>query len=173
MSDSVSTPNNTPPLQVGDAVEKRLAPTWIFKVMNPVMMGLLRSRWHRLMSGILMLITYRGRKSGKWYTNPIGYFDWDKDELLSATSARWWVNVLDGNPVTLLVKGQWLKAVPTVINDQEAIIKTLEEVVKRLGWKTVRRMQVPLPDDREPTLDDLRAVPPGRIFVHFKIVENA
>lgn len=52
-----------------------------------------------------MLITYAGRKTGKPYTFPIGYFVWDKDELMSFSSARWWTNLRDGTPVTLLRKG--------------------------------------------------------------------
>ena len=47
-----------------------VAPMWNFKVMKPIMTGLLRSRLHSLISRSLMLITYTGRTTGKQYTFP-------------------------------------------------------------------------------------------------------
>jgi hypothetical protein len=104
-----------------NAVAKPIAPLWIFKIANPIVSALLRSPLHGLLSNMLMLITYRGRKSGKAFTHPIGYFAWDKDELMAFTSARWWLNVLDGKPVTLLLRGQQIEAIPTPIHEREAV----------------------------------------------------
>ena len=61
-----------------------------------------------------MLLTYIGRKTGKQYTIPIGYFVWEEGELLSFSSARWWTNLSSSPPVTLLLKGSRVQAVPTV-----------------------------------------------------------
>lgn len=173
MSNSISTPGSAAQQQAGEPVEKPLAPKWIFKLMNPIMKALLRSRLHRLVSGTLMLLTYQGRKTGKWHTNPVGYFEWDKDELMAFTSGRWWVNVRDGTPVTLLIKGQRLEAVPTVIHDREAVIQTVEEFIQRLGAKKAGMLMLGLPSDRQPTSDELRGIPPGRTFVRFKVVGRA
>ena len=60
---------------------------------------------------------------------------WDKDELMAFTSARWGMNVRDGKPVRLLLRGQKVEAIPTVIQEREAVINTLEEFVKRLFVK--------------------------------------
>jgi hypothetical protein len=152
---------------------KSLAPLWIFKIANPMVSALLRSPLHGVMSNMLMLITYKGRKSGKTFTHPIGYFAWDKDELMAFTSARWWVNLLDGKPVTLLLRGQQLEAIPTVIHEREAVINTLEEFVKRLGTKTARRLPIGLPGDREPTRADLEAAPAGIALVRFKLLSSS
>ena len=70
MSNPASAPTNTGRSQDGEEPGKPLAPMWMFKVMNPIMKGLLRSPLHGLMSGSLMLITYAGRKTGKPYTIP-------------------------------------------------------------------------------------------------------
>lgn len=173
MKDSTLTPHNTQPPQSGDEVAKPIAPLWIFKIVNPPVTALLRSPLHRLLSGILMLISYRGRKSGQAYTHPIGYFEWDQAELMAFTSARWWVNVLDGKPVTLLLQGQQVEALPTVIHEREAVINTLEEFVKRLGTKTARRLPIGLPGDREPTRADLEAAPQGITLIHFKVLSSS
>jgi hypothetical protein len=45
---------------------------------EPVMKALLRSPLHRLLDGTLVLLTYTGRKTGKQYTIPIGYFVWGR-----------------------------------------------------------------------------------------------
>jgi len=71
-----------------DEAAKPLAPLWLFGALNPLMHALLRSPLHGLLSGMLMLRSYTGRKSGKVYTIPIGYFAWDADELMAFTSAR-------------------------------------------------------------------------------------
>jgi hypothetical protein len=139
MSDATTTPNHTDRPPAGDEAAKPIAPLWLFKAINPIMKGLLRSPLHRLLSGTLMLLTYTGRKTGTPYTIPIGYFVWDTDELMAFSSARWWMNVRDGMPVTLLVKGRQVEAVPTVIHERDAVIKTLEAFIERLGAQTARK----------------------------------
>jgi hypothetical protein len=171
MKDSISRRNNRDRPQAGEEPGKPLAPLWIFKVMNPIMKRLLRSPLHRLLSGTLMLVTYTGCKTGKQYTIPIGYFVWGQGELMSFSSARWWTNLRSSPPVTLLLKGRRVQAMPTVIEQREVVIDTLEEFIKRLGPSAARRLPIGLPRDREPTRDDLRNVPQGIALIHFRIVE--
>ena len=100
MSDAITTPNHTDRPPARDEAAKPIAPLWLFKAINPIMKGLLRSPLHRLLSGTLMLLTYTGRKTGTPYTIPIGYFVWDTDELMAFSSARWLGDrPRDGNPV--------------------------------------------------------------------------
>jgi hypothetical protein len=155
----------------GDAGTKP-PPLWLFRALNPLMRALLRSPFHGLLSGMLMLLSYTGRKSGKVYTIPIGYFVWGTDELMAFSTARWWTNLRDSTPVTLLLKGQRLEAVPTVIHEREGVIRTLEEFITRLGLATARKLPVGLPADRVPTQAELRAIPPNATFVHFTISEG-
>ena len=156
-----------------DKAAKPLAPLWIFKIANPIVSTLLRSPLHGVMSNKLMLITYRGRKSGKAITHPIGYFQWDKDELMAFTSARWWVNLLEGKPVTLLIRGQKFQAIPTPIHERESVINTLEEFKKRLGTEGVRGLPIGLPREREPTRSDFEAAPSSIALVHFKVLSSS
>src|SRR4051794_9581129 len=121
MSDSTTTPKHTDRPPAGGEAAKPIAPLWLFKTINPIMTALLRSPLHRLLSGTLMLLTYTGRKTGQSYTIPIGYFAWHTDELMVFSSAGWWTNMRDGKPVTLLVKGRQVEAVPTVIHERSAV----------------------------------------------------
>jgi hypothetical protein len=119
-----------------------------------------------------MLVTYTGSKTGKQYTIPIGYFAWGQGELMSFSSARWWFNLRSSPSVTLLLKGRRVQAIPTVIEQREVVIDTLEEFIKRLGLHTAQRLPIGLPRDREPTRDDLRNVPRGITLIDFKIAER-
>jgi hypothetical protein len=74
MNNTFSRRINTQRPQAGKESSKPVAPLWIFKVMNPIMKGLLRSPLHRILSGSLMLLAYTGCKTDKQYTMPIGYF---------------------------------------------------------------------------------------------------
>ena len=72
-----------------------------------------------------------------------------------------------------LVKGRQVEAVPTVIHERDAVIKTLEAFIERLGAQTARKLMLGLLADRAPMQADLRAIPTGRSFVHFKIVKRS
>jgi hypothetical protein len=43
------------------------------RLVNPVVHLLLRSPLHRLLSGSLVILTYQGRKSGRWRSLPCMY----------------------------------------------------------------------------------------------------
>jgi len=55
------------------------------KLYNPVVAAVLRSPLHGVMSDSVMLLTYRGRKSGKVLTTPISYVR-DGGDILAVTS---------------------------------------------------------------------------------------
>src|SRR5690348_4625168 len=151
------------------APAKPMAPLWIFKIANPLIKALLRSPLHGLLSNSLLLLTYQGRTSGKQYTIPIGYFPWATGQVIAFTSARWFVNVREGQPVTLLIKRRSVAAVATVIEERPALLATLAEFGKRLGPATAHRLPVGLPADRPPTHAELEAIPGGVAMVIFTL----
>jgi len=64
---------------------------------NPVLIQLLRSPLHGLLSKSVMLITYAGRKSGKEYTAPVSYVRHDGALLIVASREHaWWRNLRGG-----------------------------------------------------------------------------
>ncbi len=74
---------------------------------NPLMKWLLRSPLHGLISGMYMLITFTGRKSGQTYTTPVEYaLDGSDVIFLTAPERVWWRNLKGGAPVTIRVRGR-------------------------------------------------------------------
>lgn len=79
--------------------------------LNPLVVGVLRSPFHWLLSFGLMLITVTGRRSGREYTIPVGY---QRDgELITvlaseAPTKQWWRNFETPSPTRLRVRGKEL-----------------------------------------------------------------
>lgn len=79
------------------------------KVANPIVKLLLRSPLHGWLSASVLLITYRGRKSGQEYTLPVQYVQ-DDDTIYIvpgyAEKKTWWRNLAGGLDVRVTLKGQ-------------------------------------------------------------------
>lgn len=78
-----------------------------YRVLNAVMRVLLRSPLHGLRSQRVLLLEFRGRRSGRRYRMPLSY--WERGDagvvcLTSAAWSRWWPNVVDA-PVVVWLRG--------------------------------------------------------------------
>ena len=80
------------------------------KLYNPIVVAILRSPLHGLMSNSVMLLTYRGRRSGRAFTTPISYVR-DGEDLLAVASRdhAWWRNLRGGAPVRVRLRGRELR----------------------------------------------------------------
>jgi hypothetical protein len=72
---------------------------------NDFMNWVLRSPFHSVLSNGMMIITMTGRKTGKTYTFPVGYFEeggylW----VITSRDRNWWRNFQGGANVNLLLK---------------------------------------------------------------------
>ena len=77
---------------------------------NPVMIRVLTSRAHRLLSAGLCVIEYEGRRSGTTFRLPVGYHEIDGAVVVSTSIAperTWWRNFEGGHPARLCVRGRW------------------------------------------------------------------
>jgi deazaflavin-dependent oxidoreductase (nitroreductase family) len=97
---------------------------------NPFMAGLLRSPFHALLSHNTMLITVRGRKSGRPVTTPVNYVR-RGDELLTVSfrSRNWWRNLRGGRPVELVLSGRRRGAHASVAEADQEVGRRLAEIV--------------------------------------------
>jgi hypothetical protein len=76
---------------------------------NLLVIGLLRSRLHRVASGTLVLVTYRGRNTGRRFTLPVMYAERDGTlTILVGHSERkqWWRSLRGGADVDVRLRGQ-------------------------------------------------------------------
>jgi deazaflavin-dependent oxidoreductase (nitroreductase family) len=96
---------------------------------NLLMIGLLRSPLHRLASGSLLLITYRGRRSGRRFTIPVMYAK--REGTLTVFVGRperkkWWRNLRGGAEVEVRFRGRRLRGQAEVVGDSAAVETYLE-----------------------------------------------
>jgi deazaflavin-dependent oxidoreductase (nitroreductase family) len=97
------------------------------KIVNPLVRLILRSPLHGLMSGTLLLITYRGRKTGREYSLPVQYVQTGQTiYIMPGLPERktWWRNLKETSPVQLILRGQSLAGHATALkpaSDSESI----------------------------------------------------
>jgi len=76
-------------------------------MMNRIMKPLLHSPLHFLVSSWCMLITVKGRKTGRLYTTPVYYRrEGNTLRFFTGKSLRWVKNLTDGASVVLVLRGQ-------------------------------------------------------------------
>jgi len=77
-----------------------------FSVVNPMVITLLRSPLHPLMSANTALIEFRGRKSGKIYQMPVSYHETEHAvHLFTDRSNGWWRNLQGGDAMKIRIRG--------------------------------------------------------------------
>ncbi len=104
-------------------------PEPLFKLINLVVIGLLKSPLHGLVSKSLMVIRFTGRKTGRIYTTPVRYLLSDQRvQCFTSKSTGWWRNLVAAPGVSLLIEGSWRDFVPEVaVDDPEKIIPALRQ----------------------------------------------
>ena len=88
---------------------------------NLLVIALLRSPLHRLASDSLVLITYRGRSSGRRFTIPAMYAEHDGTLTIFVghpERKRWWRNLRGGAEVDVWLRGRRLRRRADVVNDR-------------------------------------------------------
>ena len=112
----------------------------LYRVANKFMRLLLRSPLHVLASGSVILLTFRGRKSGRVYTVPVSYVR-DGRAFVCFTSgewAAWWKNLRGGAPVTATVRGRRLDARAQVFTEGDEVVAGLDALLRAFPGTAVR-----------------------------------
>ncbi len=126
-------------------------PPWL----NKLMTFILRSPLHGLVSSKVMLITFKGRKSGRSYTTPVSYLQTD-DNVTVFTHARWWKNCLGGRPVTMRIRGKDVAGTAEpVAEDKDAIAEALAEHLRH-NHRDARYYGVTYDAEGNPNPDEVR-----------------
>ena len=128
---------------------------------------MLRRNWMGAMGDFIMVITVRGRKSGRSYSTPIAYLR-DGADIIALNprgTSNWFRNILVNPDVELNVRGETLRARAEHITDQ-AEIERLFELYKQDGRAFERLFDLPLNSSPEKLAEarDLRQ------FVRFRRV---
>ena len=131
-------------------------PESLFAIINPAMRLLLRSPLHALMSSSLMLITFKGRLTGRTYTTPVRYVqEGARIRCYTSRDARWWRNLKHDPTVVLRIRGRDVVCSASVIDDNTATIRELlTGYLTRFPGDAVYH-DVGLAKDRTPMPEDL------------------
>ena len=142
-------------------------PEPLFVVVNPAVRTLLRSPLHFVASSSLMLITFRGRTSGKVFTTPVRYIR-DGAEIRAFTSRQnqWWRN-LGGTRVALTLEGQTTDYIATFEDSdlqriESQLVSYLSEFPADAAYHDIRVTQGAL------DVDDLARALPDTVVVTFQ-----
>ncbi len=100
-----------------------LLPLRLLRLANPLVRAVLDSRAHRLLSGSLMVLEYRGRRSGRVRRVPVLYAV-DGDAIVALAlrpgSKQWWRTFSPAAPADLVIAGSSRGVDGVVLSGQEA-----------------------------------------------------
>jgi hypothetical protein len=132
---------------------------------NPIMVWLLYSHLHWILSGITMVIQYTGRKSGKQYRLPTGYLRVG-DTLLTASLKRrkWWRNLRGGAQVTLRLQGKDVIGYSTVVEDEQGVVEGIRAFIEH-DRRSARMFGLKPDVSGQVKTESLRQAASGRVIV--------
>jgi deazaflavin-dependent oxidoreductase (nitroreductase family) len=88
---------------------------------NAIVLAILRSRAHRLLSGVAVELRYTGRRSGRQFVLPVQYAR-AGDRLVvvpqAPESATWWRNFAEPAPVQVRLRGRLYAADARVVRPE-------------------------------------------------------
>jgi F420H(2)-dependent quinone reductase len=97
-------------------------PLRLLRLGNPVVRAVLGSRAHRLLSGRLLVLDYRGRRTGRQYRIPLRYAEIDTGELVAVAvrpeRKQWWRSFAEPTPAAVLLRGTTVDVVGALASDE-------------------------------------------------------
>ena len=139
-----------------------------FRILNPIMKSILKSPFHKMMSGQIMIITFQGAKSGKEYATPVSY-SMENETVHCFTHATWWKNFTSKPEVKLRIQGQDFEGSAKAIKgDQERIAAGLEKQLKAVPFDA-NFYNVSMDEDGQPNKDDVKAAAAECVMVQISL----
>jgi deazaflavin-dependent oxidoreductase (nitroreductase family) len=119
--------------------------------------------------GETMLITVTGRKTGKNYTTPVGFYrDGTFLWILTSRDRTWWRNVRNGAVVEMRIRGRDVSGFAEAVLDEETVSTQVMEYVRRIPI-SAKALGVRLREDGEPHPEDAARLAEERLFVRIKL----
>ena len=129
-------------------------PPAVLKVVNPVLRLLLRTPLLGAAREQLMVISFKGRKSGRQYTIPVSAHRIDGN-IYALTGAPWKANFRDGATAEVLLDGKTTAMHGELIQDRAAVADLYRRCSESYGVKRAERMMgMKFRDGQMPSLED-------------------
>ncbi len=137
------------------AVEDRRPPPAVLRVVNPVMLRLLRSCLHRVVSSKLMILSVEGRKTHRTIPVVVGRHPVDGLLLVSASGA-WRHNLRGGAPVRVTLDGVEHTGHATLEEDPDQVARIYLQLLEIVGLDRASDLGLRVNVDRLPTADEIK-----------------
>jgi endonuclease YncB( thermonuclease family) len=98
------------------------------RLVNPIMRLLLRVPFPTPLNRRLMLLTFTGRKTGRIYHQPVSYVA-DGKTLLTPGGGRWKLNLREGEPIRIRLRGRDVLARPAFVRSGEEVERGLRTMM--------------------------------------------
>ena len=122
---------------------------------NPLVQQLLHSPLHGLVDNSVMVISYKGRKSGKSYSVPVNYLRVGEELWVVSMRERiWWRNLREGAAVTVCVQAKEKPAIAVVTETPDAVAADLIAFVEQAP-RNAHYLGVEFGPDGEPKQEDV------------------
>ncbi|MBI5842979.1 MAG: nitroreductase family deazaflavin-dependent oxidoreductase [Chloroflexi bacterium] len=133
------------------------------------MSAVLRSPFHGMLSNGMMLITFTGRKTGKKYTTPVGYFrEGDTLWVLTSRERKWWRNLRGGAEVDLLLKRMPVKGLAETELNEKAVETLMHEYLRHVP-QAAKPMGIRM-ENGKANADDIVRVAKDRLFIRICVL---
>lgn len=138
---------------------------------NSFMAWVLRSPLHSMLSSGMALITVTGRKTGKKYITPIGYYEeggylW----IITSRDRTWWRNLQGGAEVELLLKRKPVRGFAEVELDEAAVQARMAEYLRHTP-QSARPLGIRI-ENGIPNGEDTARTAKARLFVKINLMEE-
>ncbi|MDA0797285.1 MAG: hypothetical protein O2826_09230 [Chloroflexi bacterium] len=116
----------------------------VFPRVNPLILRVLQSPLHPLLSWYVAVVRFEGKRTGRSYDVPFAYHRVDERTVECLTNRRsiWWRNLRGGTQSSLLFKGRWMPAHAESSVDFTAVVGAMH----RRDWPRRLIMNVPPTD---------------------------
>ena len=131
---------------------------------NKIMIGILRSPLHSMISGGIMIIGFTGSKSGKKFSTPVNFLEIeDKLYVMTDRTRVWWKNIKKNPGLELHIKRENLKGSGLVIDSKTEVEKYLALIYKHHP-QMAKYMKVKM-SDGQPVLEDIQKLSDQTIVI--------
>jgi hypothetical protein len=135
-------------------VEDRRPPRAVLRLVNPVMLRLLRSPLHRAVSNKLMILSVRGRKTDRTIPVVVGRHPVDGLLLVSASGA-WRHNLRGGAPVRVTLDGVERTGHAVLEEDPNEVARIYRQLLEIVGLGRAGDLGLRVNGKRLPTTEEI------------------
>ena len=142
--------------------------SFVFSTANRLLVALLRSPFHGLLSKSVLVLSFKGCKSGNEYRIPVGYAE-NGDDLQVLSNHNWWKNLRGGNvPVTVWIKGKKRNALADAISDEESVVDAILASAKK-SPTILKVYNIKVDPNGQPLLESVRQAARKAASIHLHL----